>query len=61
MQYAVQNPDIMKQLGKRGYLYSEDGQVPDIQSHCRELEKIYESLIEKNYAKVVSLANNIRY
>ncbi|WP_051633251.1 glycosyltransferase [Thermonema rossianum] len=51
MQYAVQNPNIMKQLGKRGYLYSEDGQVPDIQSHCRELEKIYESLIEKKLCK----------
>lgn len=50
MRYAVQNPEKMKALGQRGYLYSPDGKVPDIQNHCLEIEKIYQLLIKKSYA-----------
>jgi glycosyltransferase involved in cell wall biosynthesis/MoaA/NifB/PqqE/SkfB family radical SAM enzyme len=42
MQFAVANPEMMKHFGERGYLFSEDGRVPNIQDHCRELEKLYQ-------------------
>ena len=51
MMFAVENPEIMKQLGKRGYLYSKDGTVPNIQGHCIRLTKIYKTLIKKNNDK----------
>ena len=41
LQYAVSAPQVMKKLGAHGYLYSEDGKIPDIESHCKELEEIY--------------------
>jgi glycosyltransferase involved in cell wall biosynthesis/MoaA/NifB/PqqE/SkfB family radical SAM enzyme len=41
MKFAITNPDLMKLLGERGYIYSKDGSVPDIIDHCKELEKIY--------------------
>jgi radical SAM protein with 4Fe4S-binding SPASM domain len=41
MRYAITSPDLMKQYGERGYLYSEDGKVPSIKDHCSELVKIY--------------------
>lgn len=41
LEFAVANPNLMKELGEKGYLYSDDGSVPNIQEHCKELEKIY--------------------
>jgi len=54
MEFAINNPDLMEKLGKRGYLYSEDGTVPDIQSHCNNLERLYSQLIQSR-TKSVSL------
>jgi glycosyltransferase involved in cell wall biosynthesis len=48
MEFAIANPDLMKKLGKRGYLYSKDGKVPDIQSHCEALERFYLQIIKKH-------------
>lgn len=45
MKFAVDNPRLLKQLGERGYLFSADGSVPNIQDHCAELNKIYQRLI----------------
>jgi glycosyltransferase involved in cell wall biosynthesis/MoaA/NifB/PqqE/SkfB family radical SAM enzyme len=42
LRFAIANPNLMKQLGERGYLYSADGSVPNIQDHCNELMKIYQ-------------------
>lgn len=42
MQRFVDNPDLAKRLGARGYLYSGSGDVPDIAEHVREMESIYE-------------------
>lgn len=47
MKFAVSNPDQMKTLGEKGYLYSADGSVPNIQDHCKELENIYSKFIYK--------------
>ena len=41
MKFAIANPQMMKMYGQKGYLYSATGDVPDIQEHCKELEKIY--------------------
>lgn len=41
MQLFVDNPELGKQLGKRGYLYSEDGQIPDMEEHVQRIEKLY--------------------
>jgi len=49
MKWALRHSDKMVAFGKKGYLYSEDGQVPNIQQHCSQLEKIYQNIIS-NYA-----------
>jgi glycosyltransferase involved in cell wall biosynthesis len=43
--YAVEHPDEMKAYGSKGYLYSKNGNVPNIKAHCSELEKIYKTLL----------------
>jgi glycosyltransferase involved in cell wall biosynthesis len=48
MEWALGHSDTMISLGKKGYLYSEDGQVPNIQQHCLQLENIYQNIIS-NY------------
>lgn len=47
MLWAVSHPDEMKAFGRRGYLYSEDGSIPNVKDHCKELVSIYQSLIYK--------------
>jgi glycosyltransferase involved in cell wall biosynthesis len=47
MVWAVEHQEAMQVLGKRGYLYSEDGSIPDIVSHCQQLELIYGQVIAK--------------
>jgi len=42
MKFAVENPDLLAQLGERGYLFSADGNVPNIRDHCNELVRIYQ-------------------
>lgn len=41
LSFAVQHREFMHELGKKGYLYSEDGSVPSIETHCEDLERIY--------------------
>ena len=43
MQWAVDNKETMKIFGEKGYLFSENGEVPNIEEHCSELINIYES------------------
>lgn len=47
MKWAMDNPGKMKQLGKRGYLYSENGSIPSIVDHCKALETIYTKIIAR--------------
>lgn len=42
---AISNPDKMKKLGQKGYLYSPDGNVVSIIEHCEKLEEIYETFV----------------
>lgn len=50
MLFALNNPLKMKELGERGYLYHEKGEVPNIAEHCEKLLSLYEQTI-KNYQK----------
>lgn len=45
MQYFVDKPELASELGARGYLYTETGDVPDLKSHVRQVEKIYDQVI----------------
>lgn len=44
MQWAIENRNAMVDFGKRGYLFSDDGSVPEIKEHCNELLNIYGGL-----------------
>jgi glycosyltransferase involved in cell wall biosynthesis/MoaA/NifB/PqqE/SkfB family radical SAM enzyme len=52
MKFAVSNPDKMKTLGEKGYLFLADGSVPNIQDHCKELEMLYQTYTTKNDYKL---------
>ncbi len=41
MQRFVDDPELAKNLGARGYLFSDSGDIPDIESHVVEIEKLY--------------------
>lgn len=45
MYFAVKNPELLMQLGEKGYLFSGNGDIPKIKDHCIELVKIYKTLI----------------
>jgi glycosyltransferase involved in cell wall biosynthesis len=47
MQWAIEQPEEMQNFGKRGYLYSNDGKVPDIEEHCVGLLKNFENELQK--------------
>ncbi len=45
MERFVADPGWASNLGKRGYLYSKDGDIPNIKEHITELEKIYRRVL----------------
>jgi glycosyltransferase involved in cell wall biosynthesis len=45
MDYAVLNQTQMKKLGERGYLFSEDGKIPSMDEHCKQIMNLYYELI----------------
>lgn len=52
LRFAIANPNLLKQFGEKGYLFSEDGSVPNIQDHCNELVKIYQRFTSKNLWRI---------
>ncbi len=48
LEFAIQNPNLMKQYGQKGYLFSESGSVPNIKNHCEELVMLYQKCMQKN-------------
>lgn len=58
LRFAIANPELLKQYGERGYLYSEIGDVPNIQHHCAELENIYHQVILPNNLWRITLDTN---
>ena len=45
MQRMADDPHLARLLGKRGYLHSDDGNVPDMVEHSISVERIYDSLL----------------
>lgn len=45
---AVKEPEYMRTLGDRGYIFDDHGRVPTISEHCQELEQLYTKAIQ-NY------------
>ncbi|MCK6648025.1 MAG: glycosyltransferase [Bacteroidia bacterium] len=58
MLYAINNPEQMKTLGDKGYLYSEDGNVPNINQHCKELVQIYNRFINNKTLWRITIDTN---
>jgi glycosyltransferase involved in cell wall biosynthesis len=48
MQWAVDHPWQFLQLGQRGYLYSDNGAIPDIETHCKQLIHIYHQTLQNH-------------
>jgi|GEM_PF-138147 len=46
MQRFVSNPEMALALAARGYIQDPEGDVPSIQDHVREIERIYEDVIK---------------
>ena len=47
MHRLASDPDLAVRLGSRGYLQSEDGNVPDIKDHALAVEDIYANLLRQ--------------
>ena len=47
MQRLAADPELARRLGRRGYLQSPGGDVPDMREHARAVEEIYERLIRE--------------
>jgi len=47
MARCVADPDWITRLGARGYLYRADGNVPGIEEHAAELERIYGECLKR--------------
>jgi glycosyltransferase involved in cell wall biosynthesis/MoaA/NifB/PqqE/SkfB family radical SAM enzyme len=47
MQRLASEPVLAHQLGDRGYLGSASGDVPDIESHAVEIERVYSSVLKR--------------
>ena len=48
MQRFVKDSAFAARLGARGYVYSEAGDIPDVQEHVREIERLYEKVLERH-------------
>lgn len=47
MQRLVDAPELAAQLGARGYLHSASGDIPSIEEHIREIEHLYERVLNR--------------
>lgn len=47
MQRLADEPALATRLGARGYLFSASGDIPDIASHVRDVEELYERVIRR--------------
>ena len=47
MRRLAENPRLARTLGARGYMQSENGDVPDMREHSKQVESIYSELLER--------------
>jgi glycosyltransferase involved in cell wall biosynthesis len=45
MQTLLDNPELAKCLGHRGYIFNHDGNIPDIQQHVMDIENCYQRVM----------------
>jgi len=50
MQRALSDPQKLADLGRRGYLHSESGDIPGVETHAKEVVAIYEQAVERRRA-----------
>ena len=58
LKFAIENAQLMEEFGTKGYLYSNDGSVPDIVNHCKELEEIYKKFTATNNLWRITIDTN---
>ena len=46
MQVFVDDPQYARQLGEKGYAFSDDGEIPCIDQHIIDLEACYKELMQ---------------
>jgi len=54
MQRLSDDPDLARRLGERGYLQSDSGDIPDIETHVAEIERLYERLLRRRASSKVA-------
>lgn len=47
MQRFVDTPELAAKLGSRGYVFSQDGDVPDIDTHVHDIEALYQRVLRR--------------
>lgn len=47
MQRFIDEPALATRLGMRGYLFSDSGDIPSIDAHVREVERLYEQVVRR--------------
>lgn len=48
MQRFVDSPEFAARLGARGYLYSQSGDIPTIDAHVLEMERLYQDVVDRH-------------
>ncbi len=48
MQRFVDSPEFAALLGARGYLYSQSGDIPAVDDHILEIERLYQKVMERH-------------
>jgi len=47
MQRFVDAPELAAKLGSRGYVFSQSGDIPDIDSHAQDIEALYQRVLRR--------------
>lgn len=47
MQRFVDAPELAAKLGRRGYVFSQDGEIPDIDAHVQDIEALYQRVLRR--------------
>jgi MoaA/NifB/PqqE/SkfB family radical SAM enzyme len=47
MQRFVDAPELAAKLGSRGYVFSQDGDIPDIATHVQDIEALYQRVLRR--------------
>ena len=55
MQRLADDPSLAARLGARGYLFDEQGQVPERAAHVRAVEALYERVLKRRHTTAVRL------